>query len=240
MTAASFSKDFSVLQIDCDLQNRMTLGALLRVTQQIATDHCDFIGLPGNYLAERGVAFLLAKVGVTVNRDIHLNESLMVVTRPCVPRHAFYNRYTDFLDSTGEVVARVDARWVLVDIHTRRILRNPPEGITFPFAKWFDREQDLSIPRPETLEAAGNACAVYSRVDINHHLNNTYYGDILCDALPTDAWLSEQGFRKAVLYYRQELPFGSSMELMRGEIPNGWYVEGILEGKRCFEGSILF
>ena len=241
MTAATFSKDFPVMQIDCDLHNHMTLGALLRATQQIATDHCDSIGLPGSYLAELGVAFLLAKMGVTVTRDIRLGEALRAVTRPCAPRRACYNRYTDFFDETGAAVARVDARWILVDIHSHRILRTPPEGLVFPFAEWIDWEQDLTLSRPEELEKAGIAGAVYSRVDINQHLNNTYYGDILCDALPTEVWRSEQGFRRAVLIYRQELPFGCEMELLRGRQPDGgWYVEGVHEGKRCFEGKILF
>ena len=36
----TFSEDFVVQPIDCDLQDRMTLGALLRWAQQIAGDHC--------------------------------------------------------------------------------------------------------------------------------------------------------------------------------------------------------
>ena len=241
MTDVTFCKDFTVLQVDCDLQNRMTLGALLRATQQIATDHCDSIGLSGAFLAEHGVAFLLAKMGVELTRDIHLGEILSVTTHPCMPRHAFYNRYTDFRDSDGHVVARVDARWVLVDIHTHRILRNPPQELTFPFGDWVDWEQHLALSRPAALEPAGDACAVYSRVDINGHLNNTYYGDILCDALPTEVWLATNGFRRAVLFYRQELPLGNRMELLRGRMEDGgWYVEGVLGDNRCFEGSIQF
>ena len=219
----------------------LSASALLRTTQQIATDHCDSLGLSGAFLAEHGVAFLLAKMGVELTRDIHLGEILSVTTHPCMPRHAFYNRYTDFRDSDGHVVARVDARWVLVDIHTRHILRNPPEELVFPFDNWVDQEQRLALSRPTTLEPAGDACAVYSRVDVNGHLNNTYYGDILCDALPTEVWLAAGGFRRAVLFYRQELPLGNRMELLRGRMEDGgWYVEGVLGDKRCFEGSIQF
>ena len=98
--------------------------------------------------------------------------------------------------------------------------------------------------RAQVQEDAGQATAVYSRVDLNGHLNNTYYGDILCDALPAEVWLGERGFRKAVLAYRVELPLGQTMALARGRADyHGapcWYVEGAREGKRCFEGNILF
>ena len=187
------------------------------------------------------MAFLLAKMGVTVTRDIRLGEALRAVTRPCAPRRACYNRYTDFFDETGAAVARVDARWILVDIHSHRILRTPPEGACLSLCR-MDRlgAGSHSFSPGRAGKGGRRRCGLF-RVDINQHLNNTYYGDILCDALPTEVWRSEQGFRRAVLIYRQELPFGCEMELLRGRQPDGgWYVEGVHEGKRCFEGKILF
>lgn len=240
----TFSEDFVVQPIDCDLQDRMTLGALLRWAQQIAGDHCDAIGLTTEYLFHHGAVFLLAKVGLELSRPIHSGESFRVTTRPCAPRHAFYNRYTTLCTPEGEPVVRMDARWVLVDPETHRVLRRPPEGLVFPFGDWVDEEQDLSILRAENPSPAGNAAAVYSRVDINGHLNNTYYGDILCDALPVSLWRQPEYLCKAVLYYRLELPFGEQMALSRGEISqtegSGWYVEGIRGGHRCFEGNLYF
>ena len=240
----TFSKDLTILQTDCDLQERMTLGALLRCAQQIATNHCDAIGLTTEYLLSHGVIFLLAKVGVEFSRPILCGERFAVTTRPCAPKHAFYNRYTTLRGPGGEIAARVDARWVLVDPVTRRLLRRPPEGLNFPFAEWVDEEQDLTVTRADVLQEAGEAAAVYSRVDINGHLNNTYYGDILCDTLPADLWKRPEYLHRAVLCYRTELPLGERMSLSRGEIlhagKGGWYVEGMRDRHRCFEGNLFF
>ena len=97
----TFSEDFVVQPIDCDLQDRMTLGALLRWAQQIAGDHCEAIGLTTEYLFHHGAVFLLAKVGLELSRPIHSGESFRVTTRPCAPRHAFYNRYTTLCTPKG-------------------------------------------------------------------------------------------------------------------------------------------
>lgn len=241
---ATFSKETVVQQTDCDLQSRMTLGALLRCTQQIATDHCDAAGLTTDYLVAHGAVFLLAKVGVELSRPILCGERLSVTTRPCAPKHAFFNRYTALCSPDGEVAARIDARWVLVDPVTHRLLRRPPEGLVLPFAAWADEEQDLTVIRAPQPQDAGEAAAVYSRVDLNGHLNNTYYGDILCDALPTDLWRRPEYLCKATLCYRTELPLGERMALARGEISyagrSGWYVEGVRDGRRCFEGNLFF
>ena len=81
-------------------------------------------------------------------------------------------------------------------------------------------------------------------MDVNGHLKNTYYGDILCDTLPTELWQQQGGFCKAILYYRSELPLGCRMSLFCGETEyegrSCWYVEGVRDGARCFEGNLFF
>ncbi|MBC5581451.1 hypothetical protein H8S23_07995 [Anaerofilum sp. BX8] len=244
MEIATYTKDILIEQTECDLKNRMTLGALLRRAQQAATGHCDAVGVTTSYLLGYHTAFLLVKASVETMRDLRPGEKLRIVTEPSAPAHAFYNRFTSFYGEDGALAAAVDSRWVLADTDSRRVLRRPPEGLVIPFFERVEKEQDVSVVRAQVQEDAGQATAVYSRVDLNGHLNNTYYGDILCDALPAEVWLGERGFRKAVLAYRVELPLGQTMALARGRADyHGapcWYVEGVREGARCFEGNILF
>ena len=244
MELETFTKEFVVEHTKCDLCGRMTLGALLREAQQVGTDHCDALGVTTERLLGFGAAFVLVKVSVETYRDIGAREVLRLVSEPGAPAHAFYNRYTSFLGQDGKLAAAVDSRWVLADTTTRRVLRHAPEGLDLLFFLQLDKEQDVSVIRAEELTPAGSARACYSRVDQNGHLNNTYYGDILCDAVPVALWQGERGFRKAVLHYRAELPLGQEMQLQCAEIEKegaaGWYVSGLHEDKRCFEGNLWF
>ena len=94
-----------------------------------------------------------------------------------------YRRFTTITDAEGREVCRVDARWVLIDVKQRHILRTHPEALAFPFSEEANRTLDLSIPRSTELEPAGEYTAAYSRTDRNGHLNNACYADLVCDVL---------------------------------------------------------
>ena len=133
MEIATYTKDILIEQTECDLKNRMTLGALLRRAQQAATAHCDAVGVTTSYLLGYHTAFLLVKASVETMRDLRPGEKLRIVTEPSAPAHAFYNRFTSFYGEDGALAAAVDSRWVLADTDSRRVLRRPPEGLVIPF-----------------------------------------------------------------------------------------------------------
>ena len=57
-------KEIVLTDYECDLNRRVTPGSLLRLTQQISTDHCDSWGVTAERYAKTGTAFLMAKVSL--------------------------------------------------------------------------------------------------------------------------------------------------------------------------------
>ena len=75
----------------------------------------------------------------------------------------------------------------MVDTETGRILRSP--GWThaeLPERRRCPRSCPSSSTRARTLTAAGERRASYSLCDLNGHINNSFYLDIACDALPLE------------------------------------------------------
>lgn len=244
MELSCFKKEIRVTYADCDLRGRMTLGAILREAQQIGAEHCDAVGLTPERMGAAHAAFLLVKASIEPLRDLHEREHLTLVTEAAAPVHASYQRYTTFYDDGGTPVLAIDSHWALADTVARRVLRRPPEALGMPFFGTLTKQQELRLVRPKTLTDAGSAAAVYSRVDRNGHLNNTCYADIFCDLLPAAVWQGERGFCKAVLAYHTEVPYGETMTLALGQADYfgapSWYLEGVRDGRRCFEGNLLF
>ena len=71
----------------------------------------------------------------------------------------------------------MDSRWVLIDTEKRIILRKHPEQFNDQWAADVPFELPIKLPRiaPEDCEVLGEQQAVYSRCDMNGHLNNTRY-----------------------------------------------------------------
>ncbi len=74
----------------------------------------------------------------------------------------------------------------------------------------------MKLPRlaPEDCETLGTQTATYSRCDMNGHLNNTRYADIVCDAVPWEVWDTAQ-ISDFIINYHREVPRGENFTLRR-------------------------
>lgn len=244
MSAAlkTYMQKFTVYRHDGDHLGNVKPGALLRYAQQIATTHAEAAGLTDEVYTATRTAFVLAKLALHIDRTPRVDEELTLVTQPECCKRAVNKRITHFYDADGAEVAVIDSRWVLIDIDKRIILRKHPEQ----FADHWAEDVPFALPMkmtkaaPEACELAGEPVASYSRCDMNGHLNNTRYADILCDALPWSVW--EQGtVQDLLLFYHREVPRGESFALSRAQTgEKQYYFNGEREGKSAFEASISF
>ena len=136
----------------------------------------------------------------------------------------------------------MDSRWVLIDTEKRMILRKHPEQFDDQWAEDVPLELPMRLPRvaPEDCETLGTQTAAYSRCDMNGHLNNTRYADIVCDAVPWQVWDSAQ-ISDFIISYHREVPRGESFTLRRAKLAEDtFYFEGEREGKSAFEAQLIF
>lgn len=234
----SYQKEIIAQQYECDIHDEWPVGAILRHVQQVSTDHCDAEGLTADRFRETGTAFVMAKLALEYVHPIAAGSHLRLVTEPAVPQRAVYRRFTTITDEAGREVCRVDARWVLIDVKQRHILRAHPETLAFPFSEEANRTLDLSIPRSAELQSAGEYTAAYSRTDRNGHLNNACYADLVCDVLPPEV-LCKRSICRMAISYHEELRLGETMELFLGQTgKDTYYICGKKRGRRCFEASV--
>ena len=232
----------SVSECECDFARRLTMGGLLRLVQEASTRHCTLLNITGEDYRRTGTAFLLAKLCARIYTDIPAEAQVRLETRPTLPIRAVFHRYTTLtFPGADSPAAAVDARWVLVDIESRRILRRPPEGLHLPFTNPSVPEFPILIPKPQgEPEATGRETAGYSRCDQNRHLNNTRYADIICDHLPLEQ-LRMGPLRELTICYHRELTMGHAMEILRQETEPGLFYLAGREGEQtCFEAAAVF
>lgn len=243
VTPGRYDSRHYISECECDFALRLTIGGLLRLNQEVSTRHCTLLGiLPERYEATR-TAFLLAKLCARVYRDIPAGAEVVVSTRPSCPLRAVYHRFTTVALEDGETAAAIDARWVLVDTGTRRILRKAPPELGLPFGELPPPAEELpmQIERPrEELLLLGTEAAGYSRCDQNRHMNNTRYADILCDYLPPERFQNGP-IRELRVSYHREVPMGGRLDLWsRQTAPDGCYFLGRSGEQDCFEAAVQF
>ena len=238
----TYTQAYTIYRHDGDHRGLVKPGALLRYAQQIATMHAEAVGLTDEVYAATHTAFVLAKLALHVTRTPKVDEELTLITQPESCKRAVNKRVTRFLDAAGQEIAVIDSRWVLIDTEKRMILRKHPEPFQDQWAEDVPFTLPMKMQKPSAEQCAPAGCftADYSRCDMNGHMNNTRYADLICDALPWEVW-DKGEVRDLLIFYHREIPRGESFALNRAQTgTNRWYFNGEREGQSAFEAEITF
>ena len=229
-----YREDFLIYRHDGDFLGNIHPGTLFRYAQQIANTQCAVHGITDETYARTNTAFLLARQAFHITHMPHVDETVTLVTAPEQMHHAVNKRLTTVYDANGTELAFVDSRWVLVDLDKRTILRTRPPELDGPWAsERLPRALPMRLKKPESTEEAGRYTAVYSRCDMNGHLNNSRYVDIVMDSLPVET-VREYAAEDLVIYYHIEVPLGESFTLHRALLEeNQWYFSGYRDDGTC-------
>ncbi len=148
-------------------------------------------------------------------------------------------RITHLRDEAGRELAMVDCRWIVVDTETERILRQPSWCTPNYENDTLEEELPQLVHKTKDLTFAGNWTAHYSLCDLNGHVNNSCYLDIVCDALPLEV-LRKGPLRLASIKYHREIPMGAEVAVSYAPSADGWYVVGHREEHMAFECYLEF
>ena len=225
----------TVLNADADFRSLLKPSALLRYVEQISADHARAFGMDDAFFREQGVAFLVGKQALQFTRVPRRTETLTLTTRAEESRRGSIKRITTVTDASGAQVAMVDCRWIVVSLAEGRILRQPGWTVEDFWNENVEGELPLQLHKcRDGLIRAGEWTAHYSQCDLNGHINNAFYLDIACDALPLDV-LKQGPVKFASVNYHREVPLGGKLEVLYAPSAEGWYLIGRHDGQTSFE-----
>lgn len=235
-----FTSDVSYYQ--CDVSGRMKLTYILRLIERAASEHLEVLGLPYEVLLQEGQVFLLAKLGLHILRCPTAMEHLVVQTVPQVTKGAQFSRQIRIYNDADELLVEAHTVWLLIEPRERKILRPSHfthEIPTVPEELELERMGNVRIrPDGETISLSSYTVR-YSSLDVNHHLNNTVYGDIVTDCLPYEVMV-QQGISRFVINYQHEALMGETIDLKVQQDAQGWYyITGTKQGQECFIAKVL-
>ena len=225
----------TVLNADADFRSLLKPSALLRYVEQVSADHARAFGMDDAFFREQGVAFLVGKQALQFTRVPRRTETLTLTTRAEESHRGSIKRITTVTDASGAQVAMVDCRWIVVSLAEGRILRQPGWTVEDFWNENVEGELPLQLHKcRDGLIRAGEWTAHYSQCDLNGHINNAFYLDIACDALPLDV-LKQGPVKFASVNYHREVPLGGKLEVLYAPSAEGWYLIGRHDGQTSFE-----
>lgn len=225
-----------------DLYDNLRPNALLQFFQQLGTNHSVILNIGRDYLVEKYHAcWILARVWYRLSRPIHAGEVLKIDTWHRGDSGIIFYRDFDLFVGDEHVGEGVSS-WVVADIESRKMLR--PSAIdTIAGAKAPDRVKALQLKMirdPKDKTPVYDRTVRYSDLDVNGHMNNTKYADLLLDAL-TPEELEGRFISELQLNYSRECKIGETLNVSRKMDESGCYIDGCCgDSERRFEARLQF
>ena len=230
-----YTETMTVMNADADFRSLLKPSALLRYVEQISADHARAFGMDDQFFKDRGVAFLVGKQALRFSRVPQRAETLTLTSRAQVSKRGSVKRITTLTDAEGKEVAMVDCRWIVASLAEGRILREPGWTVENFWNDTVEDELPLQLHKcKDGLTSAGEWTVHYSQCDLNGHLNNAFYLDLVCDALPLEV-MRKGPVTFASINYHREIPMGETAEVLYAPSADGWYVIGKHNGQTSFE-----
>lgn len=166
----------------------LSIKSIVDYMQDACTFQSEDLGEGIDYLNEKNLAWLLASWQIEVLRRPRLCDHIVISTWPSKIKGFFAYRCHAIESPSGEVYARANSIWFMMDqttLHPVKIgqeqidLYQPEKRLDMPFAP-----RRVKLPgESEILPAIEVA---NHQIDINGHVNNSQYIQIAEDCLPPD------------------------------------------------------
>lgn len=247
-----FTHELSVLSCMTDLHQRMRLSWLFRLFQEASIRHTIELGVDRSKTLDRGLLWVISRQSLTIHRMPSYDERIRLSTWPGRTLEILFPRYykvdcvpgvEDTLSpcretsgrnpapaGSAETLAEGEAFWLLMDRNRRSFAFPRVNGIAIPQSPLAPAEQPfpkpLRCPKEIELTSVHTYSARYSQTDLNGHINNANYYDILDDLQASEGMVRIPHHIEAE--YRMEIRPGTDVQIVCGSSPDEsqWYCEG--------------
>lgn len=208
---------------DCDSYGVVRASLVLRYMQETAYLHMKNAKPSSEEMRRDGMAFLLSRINMSIYHPLHSCDEIEVETWTCDSRGVSFGRCYRILRE-GEIIAEAATVWALIDIASRRLYRVDEfsggygEDAAPPLE--LDAPKRVHIPKELNLSLVGERPIVYSDLDVNCHMNNTNYPDMLCDFIPD--MLGKRVISMSISF-AAEAKFGEVLKIYMAESDGQYY-----------------
>lgn len=220
-----WTENYRVNANDEDVNRIVSISGLLRYMQDAANFQMEGEGPSYAELFSSGLAFVLSRFQLSSYSPIYAHDEICVQTWACESKGVQHNRCYRIMKDNA-IAAEAVSVWALLDINTKRLKRVGDIELNYSQDKMLELDipQRIKIPSEAQLSLRGEYLVSYADIDLNGHMNNTKYPDMLCGFLPD---MIGQRVISMSINFLKEAPLGESIKIYSGEYDGIYYFQTI-------------
>ena len=244
----TYSEKRIVSCYEANSNHNLRPAALLDMMQEAAGRDAATLGFGYEEMIESNSAWVLSRLRVIFNGYPKWRDEMVLKTWHKGANRLFYLR--DFLleDPQGNNFACATTSWLIIDLSSRRMVRNTYLAENFNNSEMGDaiaqQADKVVFPKDVEPELVHTHKVVWSDIDTNGHVNNVKYVVWALDTLDFE-FARDNALKELLVNYDSEVLPGQSVELYRccsrdEDGQTNWFVQGKVDGKSSFSVKMTF
>ncbi len=213
---------------DVDFNNKIKISSVSNLLQDVASVHADQLGLGFKDLNKLDLGWVLSWVKLNIERYPAFGDSVNIKTWPRCKFKLYSMRDYTIRNETGDVLISATSAWLPINTRTKRITdtKNLPNTIIY------DPDMIAVNDFPDKI-IAGNTREIllhkkfrYTDIDVNQHVNNTRYIEMILDCYTTEHYKTNQ-IKNFEISFSSESFFDDEIEISRSSTDGFHVIQGI-------------
>lgn len=213
-----YNVEFKVRSYETDSRDIMRPSSILQYMQEVTELQMEDTDIDyTNLYKVRRMAFIVSRMSVEIYRPICKGESVRLSTWCSPSKGAIYPRYHEFYVG-NELALKASSVWGLINVDTRDlVLANEYDISNYPMDELPKLEipTRVRLPKDIKFKKVEERKALYSKIDINGHINNTMYPDMLYEVIPG---IEDYNLTSINLRFVHEARMGSELGIYISEL----------------------
>lgn len=231
----TWEESFNVRIYDTDFNGKIKISSIFNYMQEAATNHAANLNLGCEQLLDKELFWALSRVKIDIWDFPKHGDEIKIETWPKGTEKLFALRDFRIYNSQNQIIAKATSAWLIIDSEKLRPRR--PKLFIETIGD-FKNDHALSevpgkISEYEKKELIFEKRIGYSDIDINQHMNNVKYIELITDSF-SQAIFKEKKIKSMQVNFLSECKFGDEIQIFKGEFEdnrNCYYIEGINKHK---------
>lgn len=223
---------------DIDMNFVVTVSNIFRYMQDAANCQMEQDGPSYRELFNRDLAFVVSRFNISLYAPLHSHDRIEVQSWACESRGVTFNRCYRILRD-GDIIAEAVSMWALAGVHDRKLHRVNEFDLNYGTDAMLELDMParMKIPDDVNLGLVGERTVEYADTDMNGHMNNTKYPDMICGFI---GGMKGQRVISMALSFVSEAPLGETLKIYHGTSDGVHYIRTLREdGKVNIEAEII-
>lgn len=226
-----------------DFNGRIKLSTIFNYMQESAISHAHSQNYGVKKMTDKGLFWILSRAYINMIEYPKLGDKITMTTWTKGFDKIFILRDFQIFNSDNKLIANVTTNWVIIDRNKMRPQR--PAILKATIDNFNDQHAIEHIPGKifdiDNKEHIFDKKISYCDIDLNHHVNNVRYIEMILDSFDEEYYINKQ---PEILHinFLTESKYGQTIRMQKGydESSNSYYVEGIDKdtNKKYFQSLI--